>query len=280
VTRRQEGEEWQERQEGPATFYLPAFPALFALLTSRCHTIDVSMAIPVFTIACTRKKRIATDVYEFVFTKPAGFTFKAGQFVLFDVPHPENPSDIQTRAFSIASSPGESDMLFVVKLVTGGRASAWFEKAVEEGSEATIKGPFGNFLLDPTPDRRILFIATSTGNAPFRSQILDAIGQGDTRRMDLIYGVRSEADLFWKEEFEAMAARAPNFFLHLTLSQPSEAWTGHRGRVQTVVPQITREFANILVYACGSPVMTKDIKQLALEQWGMERKSVHVEGYI
>ncbi len=238
------------------------------------------MPVISYPVTCTRKRLLADAVYEFVFTKPAGFTFKPGQFILFDVPHPQNPADIQTRAFSIASTPAESDLLFIVKLLAGGRASLWFEHVVEEGSTAVIKGPFGNFLLDPDPEKSILFVATSTGNAPFRSQILDALSRGDTRKMDFIYGVRSERDLFWAEEFQALTRTYPNFFLHVILSQPSADWTGHRGRVQTLIPQVTKEFARTLLYACGNPEMTKEVKTRALAEWGLDKKMVHVEGYI
>ncbi len=238
------------------------------------------MATPTYTVTCMCKRLLAAGVYEFVFTKPDGFAFKPGQFVLFDVPHAENPEDIQTRAFSIASAPHETDLLFAVKLVEGGRASAWFERVVQEGSTAVIKGPFGNFVLDPAPGKNLLFLATSTGNAPFRSQILDALVRGDTRRMDFVFGVRSETDLFWVEELRAWERTYPNFFLHVTLTQPSPSWTGHKGRVQVIAPQVAKELASTLLYACGSPVMTKDVKQLALAEWGMDKKQVHVEGYI
>ncbi|MBI3619465.1 hypothetical protein HY213_05540, partial [Candidatus Peregrinibacteria bacterium] len=59
------------------------------------------MPLPVHTIRCLSLRVIAPDVYEVVFTKPEGFSFRAGQFVLFDVPLIENRDDIQTRAFSI-----------------------------------------------------------------------------------------------------------------------------------------------------------------------------------
>ncbi len=238
------------------------------------------MPVPTFSVICTRKDLIAREVYEFTFEKPAGFTFKPGQFVLFDVPHPENPADIQTRAFSIASAPFETELLFVVKLVEGGRASIWFRDVVKKGTVATIKGPFGNFLLDPEPARDILFLCTSTGNAPFRSQIVHALKSGDTRKMDLIYGVRAEEDLFWAEEFNRLAAAHPNLSVHVILSAPGPSWTGHRGRVQTLVPQLVTRNGSLLLYACGNPEMTKEIKQRALTEWGIDKKNIHVEGYI
>lgn len=238
------------------------------------------MPVVTYTIPCLRNDIIADGVYEFELRKPTGFTFNPGQFVLFDVPLVENPSDVQTRAFSIASTPAEETLLFVAKMIPGGRASRWIEEMLRVGTDVVTKGPFGNFLLKAEPEQSLLFIATSTGNAPFRSMILDALARGDTRRMDFIFGVKSEKDLFWAEEFEELAKSHPNFFFHTSLSAPTGEWTGHRGRVQTLVPQVVKDFSQLSVYVCGNPAMTKEVKEMAIGQWGMDKKHVHAEGYI
>ena len=126
----------------------------------------------------------------------------------------------------------------------------------------------------------MVFIATSTGIAPFRAQIIDACESGFHQRIDVIFGVRSEEDLFWEKEMELMTQKYENVFVHFALSAPSESWTGHRGRVQTLVPLIIKDFSRKTVYVCGSPDMTKDVKQLCLEEWKIEKKDLHVEGYI
>ncbi|OGJ56218.1 hypothetical protein A3D88_03005 [Candidatus Peribacteria bacterium RIFCSPHIGHO2_02_FULL_52_16] len=237
------------------------------------------MPVPSFITTCKKNERIANDIYEIVFEKPEGFTFKAGQYILFDVPLMENANDIQTRAFSIASSPKEDDLLFAMKLKPGGRASRWIVEQLKPGMSARMQGPFGRFVLDPASDKELLMIGTSTGVAPYRSQlpmILPTIKQ----RIDLIFGARSEDDLFWKEPLENLAKQSENFFLHIALSKPSGTWKGHTGRVQTLVPLIVKDFSNKSVYICGSPDMTTELKKTALEQWGVEKQNLHVEGYI
>lgn len=251
------------------------------------------MPLVTYTTVCLKKTIIARGVYELRITRPAGFTFKAGQFVLFDVPLVENRSDVQTRALSIASTAEESDLLFVVKLLPGGRLSRWIEELLAEGSSVTFKGPFGNFTLKPDGDRDLLFVATGAGIAPFRPMVEEALtknphpypsplqGRGESRRIDLLFGVRSEEDLFWKEWLEGVTKAHPNVFAHIALSQPSASWTGHRGRVQAVAPRIVgNDFARKTLYVCGNPDMTSDLKRLALGEWGMEKGRVHVEGYI
>ncbi|MEK7591429.1 MAG: FAD-binding oxidoreductase, partial [Patescibacteria group bacterium] len=165
-------------------------------------------------VACKRNERIARDIYEIVFEKPAGFDFLAGQYVLFDVPHLENPGDMQTRAFSIASSPDESELLFAMKLKPGGRASRWIEERLKSGMTARMQGPFGRFILDPKLEKDILMIGTSTGVVPYRSQLLTLL-PALKQRIDLIYGVRSEEDLFWADMFESLAKKYENFFMQI-----------------------------------------------------------------
>lgn len=238
------------------------------------------MTTPIFHTTCTRNSPIARDVSAFACAKPEGFTFQPGQFVLFHVPLVENPADIQPRAFSLASSPTESEILFVAKMKEGGRASRWILETLKPGTPVTMQGPMGLFLLDSTTPKDPLFICTSTGVAPFRSMIRDMLTAGNPRRMDLVFGARAEEDLFWIKELTALTAQHENFFLHLALSNPSEKWKGHRGRVQTLVPQIVRDFSRKSVYVCGSPEMTKEVKGLCLDQWSVAKDDLHVEGYI
>lgn len=238
------------------------------------------MPVPSYHITCTSNQKVAEGVYEFRFEKPKEFSFDAGQFILFDVALIDNPADIQTRALSIASAPSENELIFVNKKKEGGRASRWIEEKLKPGDSVRIQGPFGRFVLSKANDRELLFIATSTGIAPFRSQIISAVESGIAKRMDVIFGVRAEQDLFWQKEMEELTQKYDNVFVHFALSQPTDAWTGHRGRVQTLVPLIVKDFSFKNVYVCGSPDMTKELKELCLSQWGVQKENLHVEGYI
>lgn len=238
------------------------------------------MPVPAFTITCTRKLLLARNIYEFAFTKPKEFSFKAGQFVLLDVPLLDNPTDIQTRAYSIASAPHETEILFLIKLIPGGRASRWFEGAVNPGTQVRMQGPFGAFVL-PSPMRKdLLFIGTGSGIAPYRSHIFHLLHKGSIKKIDLLFGVQSEQDLFWRSMFQDIAKEHPHFSLHITLSAPNDLWEGHRGRVQTVIPLIAPDITTRTVFVCGSPAMTKEVKEFCLHDWKVEKKDLHVEGYI
>lgn len=238
------------------------------------------MPIPRHDIVCTEKKLIAKDTYQLRFTRPTDWMFKAGQFVLLDVPLLENPADIQTRAYSIGSEPDEQDILLAVKLKAGGRSSTWVEQTLAEGMHATMQGPFGNFVLPATSHKPYLFLATGAGVAPFRAQIRELLRRDEQHAIDLVFGVRTENELFWVQEFEELAQAHERFSLHVTLTRADDGWTGHRGRVQTIAPLVAPDIAQRIVFACGNPDMTKEVKPLALEQWGVPKQDLHVEGFI
>lgn len=238
------------------------------------------MPIPIYTTTCTSNHSIARDVREIRLVKPPGFVFQPGQFVLFQVPLTGNPGDVQPRAYSIASAPEEPDLLFVLKLREGGRASRWCTDILKEGTAVAIQGPFGALLLDHSTAKDRLFLCTSTGVAPFRSMILSALTAGDTRRMDLLFGAWNEEGIFWADDFRRLAALCPSFRYHTVLDSPSPAWNGHRGHVQDIAPRIVEDCGQRSIYICGNPVMVAAAKQCCLEQWEAPAEDVHVEGYI
>ncbi len=238
------------------------------------------MPTPSYTVTCTRKVEIAPDVFEFALTKPEGFSFKAGQFVLFDVPLVGNPADVQARAYSIASVPSDPELLFAIKLVPGGRMSTFVQQVLQPGVTLTMKGPFGVFVLSPGQSEHILLACTGAGVVPFRSMIADALTKGDTRPMHLLFNVRHEQDFFWLETFRAWEKQHAAFHVHLSLTQPHETWKGLQGRVQQCIPELLPDLSQTLLYACGNPDMTKEVKALAIGPWGMAKERVHIEGYI
>jgi NAD(P)H-flavin reductase len=238
------------------------------------------MSLPRYKATCTKNEQIAHDVYEIHFTKPDGFMFKAGQYVMIDCPLVGHPDDIQARAYSIASSPEEEKLIFVIKLVENGRMSTFITKKLHEETEMAFMGPLGIFTLEKSEGKDCLFVCTATGNAPFRSMLLSAFSHNDQRKMDLIFGVRHAEDLFWVSAFEEMAKQHANFNFHAILSKPHESWSGHRGHVQDFIKDVVPDVSERCVYICGNPSMTSQVKKLCMEEWGMEKKSVRVEEYV
>jgi len=250
------------------------------------------MPTPTYSARCTGHRKIAQDVFEFTLAKPEGFSFQAGQFVMFQVPLVDKPSDVQGRAFSVASAPSEPELLFVAKIKQGGRAGRWISEMLKEGDEVKLQGPLGKFTLAPYPnavsgaglapegEKKLLFLATCSGIAPLRSQLVEALHQGDTRAMDLLFCVRNEEDLFWTKELAAIAQEHPNVHVHVSLSQPSAEWKGLTGHVQDVASTVISDLPERSIYVCGGPEMVKAVRIKAEQEWKIPKERIHSEDYV
>lgn len=237
------------------------------------------MPTPTFTTVCTKSDQIAANIYDIRFARPADFSYNPGQFVMWTVPLLDNPQDTQPRAYSIASSPDEDELIFVVKYLEGGRASEWIKHQLKPGDEVQMQGPLGRFGAGHSGGETLM-ICTSTGVAPFRSMLRHHFMRQCDARVDLIFGFPTADEIFWLDELRDLAQLCHRFFFHPVLSRPTDDWKGHRGRVQQVIPQIAPDLTQKQIYICGNPAMTNDVKKLCLEEWGIEKPNLHVEGFI
>ncbi len=212
-----------------------------------------------FKAKLVSREELTHDVVRFVFAPDSFFEFKPGQFVMIKVDDDKDPA--ANRAYSIASRPGERNFELAIKLLEGGRGSEYLDD-LNEGDWIDCKGPFGHFILDETSEKDVLFVATGTGVAPMNSMLMPALENG--RKVTLLFGVRHIKDVFWKEHFEDIASRHPNFDFKLTLSQPEdESWTGLTGRVTDHLSNF--DPSNLQVYICGNKSMIDNVKDHFLE---------------
>ncbi|MDD4319329.1 MAG: FAD-binding oxidoreductase [Candidatus Peribacteraceae bacterium] len=238
------------------------------------------MAVPTFQVSCCGKRLLCPGVYELRFTKPDGFVFVPGQFVLFDVPAADDPADVQVRAYSVASAPAEPELLFVVKLVEGGRAARWVRDDVREGTVVAMRGPLGVFHVDRSTTKPYLFIATGTGAAPFRSQVRWLLEEeGERRPMDVLLGVRRPEDLFWEEEWRAWEREFPQLRVHASFLDRTPDWHGETGTLQDRACRLIAARPSG-IYLCGSPFLVRELKESCLGAWGVPKEDVHVESYV
>lgn len=213
-----------------------------------------------FQAKVSRIRDLTHDVRELELTldEPKEIGFQAGQFISFEVPKKGYPYPL-TRPYSIASPPSISDrVLLLFNLVPGGPGSTYLF-SLREGDSVSFKGPAGSFTLRDDPTKRVLFVATGTGIAPFRSMILTQLEKNSTQPLTLFWGVRSERDLYYQEEFQQLADRSPHFSFVTTLSQPGFEWTGVRGRVSSLVQERVTSVRDLSVYLCGNGNMIKDV---------------------
>lgn len=223
------------------------------------------MAIETFSTQIIAKKLVADHFLEIQFAKPANFTYEAGQFLQLLVPPNATP-----RSYSLSSIPSDEYLEFGVKLYDQGLASQYFQ-TLAVGDTVELKGSFGRFVnTHPDP---IVGIATGAGLVPIYGVLKHELQTKKNQvPMHLVFGVRSEADIFWLNRLEQLAQTFANFSFELTLSQPSPEWTGLTGRVTEHLKIIP----TARYFICGNPEMVKDARAQLLEKT-VQVANIHLE---
>jgi ferredoxin-NADP reductase len=224
-------------------------------------------------------KELAPEVHHFEFEVPGteNFSFTPGQFV--SVIDREGGKEV-TRAYSIASPRGGNKFALCLNRVPDGIVSRWLFK-LSPGDEVEMHEPLGYFTMRH-PGRRAVFVATGTGIAPFRSMLLDHLPRTEPE-ITLLFGVRYEEGLLYRDELESLARQFPRFNFMPTITRPRSNWHGRTGRVQAHLDEALNmrtpaEIANIDVYICGLKEMVDDVRK-ELKQRGFDRKQIIYEKY-
>jgi Na+-transporting NADH:ubiquinone oxidoreductase subunit F len=196
------------------------------------------------------------------------------------------------RAYSMANYPGEKELRFTIRIATPppgvkgippGVASSYLF-ARKPGDRLVFSGPYGDFFIKET-DREMCFIGGGAGMAPMRSHIFDQLLNVRTRRkMTFWYGARSRIEMFYDDEFKALAAEYPNFSYRVALSdpQPEDNWEGPTGFIHQVAHDTYlsthRDPTEIEYYLCGPPMMLQAVSAM-LDSLGVEPEMIAYDDF-
>lgn len=224
-------------------------------------------------------RRLNQTVCEVRFYAGPGFTFRPGQYVIFQIPSADGREVIR-RSYSISTPPSdERHFEICVRAVPGGFGSNWVHR-LRRGQQVRVEGPLGDFALQDGA-REALFIATGTGISPIKSMLMHLLDQRSNRRARLFFGVRTTQDLFYTDFLRGLEAHYPAFESHTILSSPDPTqWSGRRGRVTDLIDGLLTpaEAAVTEAYLCGSQAMIADAVR-RLEHKGLAREHIHHENF-
>lgn len=188
------------------------------------------------------------------------------------------PGELKRMPYSIASAPdAEHPGRFELAVLRGSGGGVLDDLAV--GSAVEVFGPKGSFVREERAGVAEVFIGTGTGLAPLRAMLQSALEEGGDTPLVVLFGARTEAEILWRSELEALAASEPRFRYVTTVSQPQNGWTGLRGRVQDHLAEIVQPLPDARIYVCGVSEMVVDcVEHLTLEL-GVPRERVATEGH-
>ncbi|WP_135302701.1 FAD-binding oxidoreductase [Haloarcula amylovorans] len=218
------------------------------------------------------------------------------------------------RAYSLSDSPNEDELGFGIRRVPGGRLTSDLFQELEVDDQVVVRGPNGEMTLDDPSNRDMVFLATGTGAAPFKSMIdytfeedRDTV-DGEQRDVWLFLGCGWEDDIPHREHFEDLAAERENFHFVPTLTREPllTDWDGETDYVQQVFikhlgdeldeTELPNGFAdmateqpktdiderihpeNTELYACGVTAMVTTLVRAA-KAVGVPEDSMQYEGF-
>lgn len=264
---------------------------------------------------------VATFIKELVLELPQGenVNFRAGGYIQIECPpHELSFRDFQiaeeyredwdkydvwqyrskvtetvTRAYSMANYPAEKGLIKLnVRIATPPREAPNAPPGImssyifnlKPGDKVTISGPYGEFFIRET-NAEMIYIGGGAGMAPLRSHIFELLKtQRSDRKISFWYGARSLREVFYDDEFEALAAEFPNFTWHLALSEalPEDNWTGPTGFIhQVLYEDYLKDHPapeDCEYYLCGPPLMNDAVLDL-LENIGVERDNIMFDDF-
>lgn len=204
--------------------------------------------------------------------------FQAGQYINLEI-----PGDVGSRAFSLANAPSSGrEVELNVRIVPGGAGTTWLHERLAVGDRLTLSGPYGRFFVRKSAQVPLIFMAGGSGLSSPRSMILDLLDSGCELPITLVYGQRTRAELYYHDDFLALAERHANFSYVPALSdEPAGSdWGGFRGYVhEAATAHFDNDFRGHKAYLCGPPLMI-DACIGALMQGRLFENDIYTEKFI
>jgi ferredoxin-NADP reductase len=208
---------------------------------------------------------IAENTFSFAIARPDNFQFKAGQYVVIELPE---LSGRNRREFSIVSSPNRRD-----RLVFAFRDSeSDFKKAIrtmKSGAEIELEGPFGLFTLpNERIERHFVFVAGGIGITPFMSMIAFSIEEDLLFHITLVAVNSSKERMPFQDELSRMQEASDKISV-----------VKHIGKLNAgALKQYVSESVD-RIFVAGPPGMVSEARQ-ALSDCGVDENRILAEDFI
>jgi glycine betaine catabolism B len=226
-----------------------------------------------FPATLTDKIPRTSATMSFRFSRPADYDFVAGQWFIITFPGEDGPL---THHFTHSNAPGEPFLEFTTRL-TG----STFKRAMQDmapGTEVTLEGPFGGFVLKDTIERAV-FLTGGIGVTPVRSILRDLAERDDDRAVTVFYGNESEETITFADELAALERDLTNLRVHHVLSRPNPEWSGRQGHVRAEVLAEELEDRNAWHYfISGPPGMVQAMRDM-LRELDVPRRQITLENF-
>jgi len=233
-----------------------------------------------YTIKLIGKEVIAEGTMAFHFTKPEGFSYKAGQNADYTLINPpETDAEGNKRTFSFVSSPSDDEITWATRM----RDTAFKRvmKNASEGMELEMEGPYGDMTLHSRSEKPAVFLAGGIGITPFYSMAQDAAEKQLLHKIFLFYSNRTPKDAAFLQELANTERLNPNYKLIATMTKldPSDNWTGETGYItKDLVKKYVGNLEGPIYYLAGPQTMVAAMKKMLYDA-GIVDDDIRVEEF-
>lgn len=241
-----------------------------------------------FSLQLVSKVWLTPTVVSLGFQSKSALSYEPGQFLSVQIPT-QGSSEKKwiKRAYSFSSSPEKSDRhcSLCVKVLSDGVGSQYLAR-LNVGDEIRVSAPYGNFKYQTPPDRRVCWVSTSTGVAPFLSMMNSSVYQEALPVSALhLMGAKNEEELILPGAFSEWGVREVACLTgseqrgNLTRIKPPE-FEVFRGRVTDYLRALplSWSWAETDFYVCGNRAMVDEVEKILRER-GVSAEHLFLEGY-
>ena len=196
----------------------------------------------------TRAERPTTDLVKLRVKLEHVLDFEPGQYGLLKTPY--GPA----RPYSFASAPNSPVVEFHIRAVPGGRAGQPIYDSAKRGDPIQLTAPLGEAYAQDL-NRPLCLIATGTGMAPIKSVLARLKQTGHPGPIKVIWGNRSEDDLYDMAAIEGLLSDIDDAELITVFSRQ-----GTCQRVTDVLPTTVPSLMGWVAFCAGNPDMVRAVE--------------------
>ncbi|UTW05107.1 2Fe-2S iron-sulfur cluster binding domain-containing protein [Amphritea atlantica] len=200
----------------------------------------------------THYESLSFDVRRLRLKTNKPFDYAPGQFVNLTFWREDG-----TRSYSMAGVRKDNELEFHIRVVPDGRVTSRLDETLKVGSSVKLNGPLGASYLRTTHEGPMLCVATGTGLAPVLSIIRGALESGMPNPIHLLFGARTQADLYGIDLLEQLSSGYENFEYTLTLDHTTESKGYFRGLVTDAITELFPDLRDWRIYLAGAPAMVE-----------------------
>jgi NAD(P)H-flavin reductase/ferredoxin len=262
------------REQGDVLMCM-CFPRSAVVLNVPLHEQATTIRPTTFNVMVQRIESLSPTICGVTVETPWPIEFRPGQNFEWVL-----PGVSPNRTYSAANAPGSDSIEFHVRVYPGGKVGELISR-MSVGQAFTMVGPFGHFGLTPNSWRRCLCVAGGTGLAPILSVLKRAFAESDARPVTLLYGARSQDELYCRELLSTWSQSLGTFtFIPVLSHEPADSgWTGRRGLVTEALERELGDVFGLEAYVCGPPAMI-DAAVAVLEAAGMPAEDIRTDRFV